>query len=79
MDANIKERLEALLTQLHLHREASPAAAGAHGDVQAALADGSTTGLGDRLDAYAVELDTSHPSVGAVVRELVDELSAMGI
>ena len=79
MDASIRQRLEDLLTQLHLHREASPAAGGAHDEVRAALDQESAGGLRDRLESYAVDLETSHPSLGVLVRGLVDELSSMGI
>jgi hypothetical protein len=47
--------------------------------VRKAIDEESTTGLGDRLEEYAVELETSHPTLGTMIRSLVDELSAMGI
>lgn len=64
---------------LHLRRDEVASVEEAHRDVQRALTDDSSDGLVDRLQRYAIELETDHPAMGALIRNVVDELSALGI
>jgi Domain of unknown function (DUF4404) len=79
MESPIRQRLEDLATTLHLRREEAPSADSARDAVQQALKEDSFDGLGDRLERFAIELETDHPTLGALIRSVVDELSALGI
>lgn len=74
----MRERLQDLAAHLHPHQESVPVQQ-VQGAVDEALEQESVTGLRERLEMQAVELDTAHPKLGALLRGLVDELSAMGI
>ena len=80
MTPTVRQRLEDLATQLHLrHEDAAPAAA-AHADVEAALGnDDAVHGLGDRLEMFAVELETEHPTLTSMIRAVVVDLHALGV
>ena len=79
MEIPIRKQLEELATYLHLRRDEAPSAEGAHAEVKQALESDSYNGLGDRLERFAIDLETDHPTLGALIRNTIDELSALGI
>ena len=79
MTSTVRQRLEELATQLHLRHEDVPTAAAAHSEVQTALDGDSFHGLGDRLERFAVELETEHPTLTSLIRSIVIDLHALGV
>lgn len=79
MTTTVRKRLEELATQLHLRHEDTPQAAAAHAEVQTALDDDAFHGLGDRLERFAVELETEHPTLTSLIRNVIIDLHAMGV
>ncbi len=79
MESPIRQKLEELATLLHLRSDDTPSAESAHTEVQQALESDEFNGLGDRLERFAIDLETDHPTLGALIRNVIDELSALGI
>ena len=79
MTPTLRQRLEDLATQLHLRHEDTPPAAAAHVEVRSALDDDAIHGLGDRLEFFAVELETEHPTLTSLIRTVVVDLHALGV
>jgi hypothetical protein len=79
MTSGIRARLEELADLLHLHRGERPDIDDAHVTVSGALNTESTHGLGERLELHAIALEASHPKLGAGLRAIVEDLSAIGL
>jgi Domain of unknown function (DUF4404) len=78
MEPHVRSTLEDLLVRLHLIRDDEPAAATLHDEVSDSLEHGPKHGLVERINEAAVELETGHPALAAVLRKAVDVLSAAG-
>lgn len=85
MDRTLRDRLEHLANELHLHRAkggggtTDDAVEAAHADVDAALAEEHHDDLRARLERHAVELDADHPQLAALVRGVIDSLTSAGL
>jgi hypothetical protein len=79
MTTSARQRLEELATQLHLRHDDVPPAAAAHAEVRTALEEDSFHGLGDRLERFAIELETEHPTLTSLIRSVVIDLHALGV
>jgi predicted transcriptional regulator len=77
MDPDLRQRLDDLAEDLT--QPEVPAADAVHDEVRRAIDEGSAHGLGERIEAYLVDLETDHPALASVLRTLVDDLSAMGL
>jgi hypothetical protein len=78
MEPHVRSTLEDLLARLHLVRNDEPTAAALHDEVTASLQHGPKHGFAERITEAAVELETAHPSLAAVLRQAVDTLGAGG-
>jgi hypothetical protein len=76
MEAHVRSTLEDLLARLHLVRHEEPVASALHDEVSDSLEHGPRHGLSERLTEAAVELETGHPALAAILRKTVDVLSA---
>jgi hypothetical protein len=78
MDPSLRERLEHLAAELHLHRE-DPQVSQAHAEVTEALNGETHEGVAIRLERQAVALESSHPALGSLLRQAADAFSATGL
>ena len=67
-DAELRDLLQLVETDIH-----------AVLDPAAAAAEGSSEGLVNRLDAVALRLETNHPKLAPVLRQVGEALSRIGI
>jgi hypothetical protein len=80
MERTLRQRLEHLANELHLHRgQGDERIDAAHADVDAALQDEQHDDLRTRLERHAVALETDHPKMAALVRGVVDSLTSAGL
>jgi hypothetical protein len=79
MEPSDRQRLEDLANELEPHRGADAKIDAAHADVRAALGDEPDEGLLTKLERHEVELESEHPALGALLRQVIDSLSASGL